>query len=145
MFKDLHAEYLNVEQCDISAIEFDGLESVGGYIAKKLRKKHPELGILATGNKEGSYIDQVSEGSLYKPTQRFLNNLLHLSKIFNNEGFKPTQNFMKNLLNKSNQVNVPEEAKKLFFKCKIYFCIRRHNRILSDSKSGKRKLQKTIM
>lgn len=52
MFKDLSVENFNFEESDLSAVGVDGLESVGSYIAKRLKNECPEPGIFTPGNKE---------------------------------------------------------------------------------------------
>lgn len=133
---------MDLEDDKIGAVELDGLESVGGFIANKLKKKYPHLGTV-TADQHHTYVDQLSEGFLYKPTDEFLKNLSKLWKIFQIQELKRKKCFISSLLEDSCEVDVPEEVKKLFFKTVMYFSIKTHNSAISDAKIHKRKLQKT--
>lgn len=80
-----------------------------------------------------TWVSQVSEGGLFKPNSAFMDELKKLNKIFEvvhgSEGsLKSGPNFMKTLLELSKKNDFcSEEAKQVFFRCKMYFRIRKLN------------------
>lgn len=145
IFNDLKINGLEDEKEEngITEIEHDGLESVGGFIVKKFRMKYPELGAITSGLNT-SYVDNLSEGRLYKPSKNFMQTLSKLWNTFQNNGLSRKNNFIKYLLQDSHEVNAPEDVKTLFFRTVMFFSIRRHNKERREQKERKRKYRKTV-
>lgn len=137
-----------LRNADLEELRWDGLENLAGFVAFKLRKKE-KLGYIPDCN-EGSFswVNHLSEGGLQKPTEEFLikcNELDHIFNTFNGDSLKIEKNYLKCLNNLAKNVDLSDEAKNLFFKCKMYFKIRILNHNIKEiSNIRKRKMSKII-
>lgn len=129
---------------EINELAYDGLENLAGFVCHKL--KDPTL--QSSSNESYSWIDQLSEGGLSKPSPTFMAHIEELNKVFlevNGEELLTGQgNFIKNLLLKSTNIDCPMKAKQLFFRSRMFFRIKELNRLLKDKTSSKRKWKKVV-
>lgn len=81
-----------------------------------------------------------------KPTDDFLMKCKVMDSVFekvNGDSLKICSSYIKNLIKYSEHVDLSEDAKWLFFKCKMYFRIRiLNNKMKEESSVRKRKLLK---
>lgn len=130
--------YSEIEQ--LPQMYWDGLENLAGFIAFKLRHKH-KLGYLPDNNDSSySWTNHVSEGGLMKTD--FLGKCKQLDSIFekiNGNSLLIKKNYLKYHLECASNINVTEDAKLLFFKCKMYFKIRILNRNLKEKTNIRQK------
>ena len=92
---------------DIGIFQEDALEYISGYIIRKLNLEEYEC-------HENSYtwVDQVSKGSLKKPSNGFLNNIKLLESVFNKHDKSEIchDRFLrKRLIEKSRSIPIPVE------------------------------------
>lgn len=135
------------EKVEFSELQSDALEYLAGYIIKKLRHSIELNEAVCNDDKSWTYVDEVSEGGLIKPSQKFVETVSQLEAIFLNEknNLSSNRNIFKSLLNLSSQINISEQVKKLFFKCRIYFFIKEKNKnIVNTKKSQNKKINKFI-
>lgn len=136
-----------VEQ-HIQELEWYGLENLAGIIEFRLQKKENLGYIPDTSDMSNSWVNHLSEGGLLKPNEDFLTKCNELDHIFNNfigETLKLPDNYLKALMNLAESVNVSIEVKHLFFRCKMYFKLRKLNKDMKEkSKVKKRKMTKII-
>lgn len=129
-------------------LRWDGLENLAGFIAFKLRHK-AKLGYIPDCNDASfSWVTHLTEGGLQKPTDDFLtkcNELDHIFSNYNGNSLKIEKRYLKNLNNLAKHVDLIDEAKTLFFKCKMYFKIRTLNKTIKETSNiRKRKITKIV-
>lgn len=131
---------------NLDELKWDGLENLAGYIAFKLRHKEKLGSIPNTNEASFSWINHLTEGGLQKPTDEFMIKCNELDKIFikyNGDSLKIEKNYLQNLCKLAEGVNVSDEVKMLFFRCKMYFKIRILN-LVDLSSIRKRKMTKIV-
>lgn len=117
---------------DYDDLHEDALEYVAGYIARRL--KLGEDYVYPSGMSSQStytWIDELSEGGLKKPTEEFLTKLKKLELIFNvinKDNINTNSNYLSNLLSKVKHNDLDDKIKTLFFRCRMYFRIRELNK-----------------
>lgn len=130
---------------DFDEMRLDALENLAGFIIKKCRKYiNPDIAVNNEINNY-SWVDEISEGGLIKPSKLFLNEIYKLEKIFeniNNNTIRVQSNYLKNLISLATNVNLPMKAKELFFRCRTYFRIKNLNNSACSIKLNKRKNKK---
>lgn len=137
----------DLEQEDFSAcyseFEEDAIEYIAGYIIKKLK-----LQISTPDESVFTWVDQVSEGGLTKPDRSFTIKIMSLDNVFkqvHGETFDVEKKAIESCMNRSNDVDLPDNAKRLFFRTRLYIRIKNLNRNLANAaKAKKRKMKKII-
>lgn len=88
----------------------------------------------------------LSEGGLAKPSEDFMTKMEQLENVFNvvNSNYiLICKGYIQNLLTKASHIECSDKVKKLFFRSRMYFRMRKLNKELLDNKlSKKRKLKK---
>lgn len=134
---------------ELTDMQYDGLENLAGYICHRLKDVVPEIAV-AENEKCSSYswVDHLSEGGLSKPTQKTMEHMQDLEKIFeenNRQGLLIKDNFIKSHVQQADHIECDKKVKTLFFRSRMYFKIRKLNQELIDrSSSRKRKYKKII-
>lgn len=110
---------------DIGELEEDALEYISGYLIRKLNLQEYQ-------SKENSFtwVDEVAKGALKKPSNDFLEKIKKLEKIFyirNGDKISHDPNILQDLVQCSTSIDLADNIKSLFFKCRIHFRIRRLN------------------
>ena len=132
-------EHLDLDESDlddIGILQEDALEYIAGYMIRKLNLVEYEC-----HQDSYTWVDQVSKGYLKKPTKQFVLKLKKLELIFyniNGNNISHSRNLKKLLIERSQFIELPEDAKKLFFKCRIHFRIRNLNKRLKEQKAKQR-------
>ena len=86
---------------------------------------------MEQGSSTWTWVDQVSEGGLYKPTESFLLKIIELEKIFieiNNNRISIRRDYLKYHLSQCDSINAIERVKRLFFRCRLYFRLKKLNK-----------------
>lgn len=121
---------------ELTEIQNDGLENLAGFIAFKLRKSESSLGYIATDNDPTyTWINHLSEGGLMKPNENFLSKCRELNTIFekiNGNSLKICDNYIQEHIDSSRDIDLSENVKSLFFRCKMFFRIRILNKKLKE-------------
>nr|AGL76355.1 transposase [Drosophila buzzatii] len=115
---------------NLPELEYDALENLAGYVCHRLKMSghNDENNIDSTF----TWVDQVSEGGLCKPTQEIMNSFKSLEIIFRNlngDSLLITENYLKKHIEEASSVNINMKAKQLFFRSRMYFTIRKLNRL----------------
>lgn len=138
----------NVDDNLTTYTENDGFEYLAGWMAKKLKNSHPELGDYTHKlNHEHDYVRpswvrHLSFGGLVAPTTAFKSLILQLDKEFNKymgDGLKNDKDITKKLLKKF-QITFPsidEDIIKLFIKHRIFIRINYLNTTYNEKKNDK--------
>lgn len=137
----------------IETTEEDGLHYLAGWIAKKLRKSHPELGNYTSkvqyNNKIlPSWIKHLSFGGLVEPSNEWKNKITELEnnfkKYFGNEviHMRNTTRILVNNIKKS--VDVDETILRTFVKQRLFIRINYLNTQKEAEKLRKRKLRTAL-
>lgn len=141
-------ETLELESIDYDELSQDALQYLGGYIIKKLGCDNLGIRTSNVQNNVYTWVDQISEGGLYKPSALFYEELVKLENIFikfNGEEFNYMNNFMKNIQLQAVSIPLPDKVKTLFFKCRMFFRIRNMNKTLKERKyKSNKKMNKII-
>lgn len=115
----------------------DALEYVSGYIIRKCDLEEYKCRESSTF----TWVDQVSKGFLKKPSSAMVSCIKKLEAIFH-EMNKTEISFSKNiqqcLMERSSGIELPEKAKKLFFKCRTHFRVKHLNKRLKVQKAKQR-------
>lgn len=142
-FEDISTEIQN--RSDVTELEDDAIEYLAGYLIKKLKiNKH------VSEDSSYTWVDQISEGGLKKPSREFQNKIKSLENIFfkhNKNDIYTGSKFLAKLLNDSENVDLNIEVKKLYYRTRLYIRIRYLNNDKSNicnNTRKKRKLLKTI-
>lgn len=131
-------------------MKYDALENIAGYICHKLGEEVPNISVPKDNLQSHSYtwVDHLSEGGLSKPTDQMMAHVQALHKIFenlNSDGLLITTGFLKKHLEEASEIDCSEKVKKLFFRARMFFLIRKLNReIVELSNQRKRKINKII-
>lgn len=130
---------------ELDAISYDGLENLAGFISHKLKNIEPTAS--TSSEQHFTWVDHLSEGGLSKPSEQMMHIMQQLESIFqsvNAESIFICQGYLDNLLKKAANVNCSINVKMLFFRSRMYFRIKKLNKILQDNTtSKKRKISKT--
>lgn len=135
----VNCSYLN----EINEFEEDAIEYIGGYLIKKLH-----LNNFKSNELTYTFVDQISEGGLQKPTRIFIEKLIKLEEVFsriNYNGIYTGPQFLNYHINKSADIDLPLEVKKLYFKIRLHNRLKNLNQVNLENKRKKRKLNKIIM
>lgn len=150
LLHDLYSEtqcFDNTEIDDnLSELEWDGLEHLAGYIAFKLHDKTLGAPTDKSSYSAHTWISHLSEGGLYKPTENFMRYIKKLDNIFkqfNNPSIKICRRYIEQLMNLAQPIEISNEAKRLFFRCRMYFKIRILNKEFTEN-IKKRKYLKIV-
>lgn len=98
---------------------------ITGYLIRKLNLQEYQ-------SKENSFtwVDEVAKGALKKPSNDFFEKIKKLEKIFyirNGDKISHDPNIHQDLVQCSNSIDLADNIKSLFFKCRIHFRIQRLN------------------
>lgn len=132
---------------ELEDIAYDGLENVAGFICNKLKVSDSSTSTVAPSSY--TWVDHLSEGGLAKPSPQLMQHMEELETIFQNfnggQDLLITKGYLSQLLETSSAVQCEETVKKLFFRSRMYFRIRKLNENLSGpSLYRKRKMTKTV-
>lgn len=125
---------------DTGILQEDALEYLAGYIIRKQHLHEHEDSNIASF----TWVDQVSKGFLKKPSAHFLNGVKCLEAVFhtvNSSEIARCRNIKQHLLDQSIHVDLPENVKRFFFKCRIFFRVRHLNKRLKVQKAKHRMLR----
>lgn len=140
---DVHMQQVD----DLPDLELDALENVAGYICYRLKDSLDDT-YIAGNSTSYSWVDHLSEGGLCKPSNELMENMQLLEKVFrqlNGDALLITSDYLKKHLNASHSVNCHPKVKKLFFRTRMYFTIRKLNKLcISNTYQNSKKLNKTI-
>lgn len=142
-FQDISTGIEN--RSDITELEDDAIEYLAGYLIKKLK-----INEHVSEDSSYTWVDQISEGGLKKPSREFQNKIKSLENIFfkcNKNDVYTGSKFLVKLLNESENVDLSIEVKKLYYKTRLYIRIRYLNNDkikIYDNTRKIRKLLKTI-
>ena len=122
----------------------DSIEYLAGFIAFKLT-----LGTDYYCQSDSTYtfVDEISEGGLVKPNEIIVQKLKILDDIFksvNKDSLETKIELINTLLKKSENVELEDGVKKLFFKCRIFFRTRQLNHKITKFSTQIRKHKKTF-
>jgi len=133
---------------EFDELQHDAVENVAGYLCHKLKDKISELPVTTEQKQSLTWVDHVSEGGLCKPSREFVEKVCELERIFkktNGDLICVRQNYIKNLMEEAENVDCAADVKKLFFRSRMYFSVRKLNaQIRSGDFQRKRKINKTI-
>ncbi|GBP17657.1 Transposable element P transposase, partial [Eumeta japonica] len=135
-FGDFDEAYLN----DAGTLADDALEYLVGYTIHRLKLQEYE-----SHSNSSSWVDQVATCSLKKPKESFLIEFRKLEGVFgalNGDHISLRQNIRQKLLERSKAVNLDENIKNFFFKCRLYFRVRYLNQHLKDDQTTKTMMTK---
>lgn len=128
---------------EYSELEEDALEYIAGYVIKKLK-----LPVPPPDKSLFTWVDQLSEGGLINPGYEFASKIVLLENVFkkcHGENVNVNIKAVESCINESTNVDVPLEAKKLFFRTRIYIRIKNLNkRNFIDKRAKRRKMNKTV-
>lgn len=131
-------------ESDLNDVEYDGLEHLAGYICHRI-KQNDASRILT---QDYSWTFHLSEGGLTKPSAEFMGQMQGLEKIFqsvNSDTLFITKCYLKKLIDASSSFSCSEETKRLFFRSRMYFRIKKLNQDLHNlTNYRKRKMSKII-
>ena len=137
----------NNSDIDIYDLQYDAREYLAGYIIKKLGCENlGQFTTNQTNQNSWTWVDEVSEGGLIKPSPEFMKILSDLELIFiniNGKQIKTQTDYLKFHIKECAQIDISLHIKMLFFKCRLYFRIRELNKCIRTEKY-QRKLKKTI-
>lgn len=128
---------------DIGFLHEDALEYIAGYMIKKLNLEKEQC-----HSNSSTWVDQVSKGSLKKPSSTFLSQVKKMELIFhkiNGLEIAHCRNLNKRLVEKSGSIDLPEHVKRFFFKCRIHFRVRNLNHRLKVQKSKQSCVSKKML
>lgn len=130
----------------MDGLEYDGLENLAGYICHRLKEEIPNIAIKSSEDKTFTWVSHLNEGGLSKPTDELMAQLSKLEQIFksiNKDSLLVTSDFLKMHIELASEINCHMKIKKLFFRARMFFVIRKLNReILQNSYKLKRKFCK---
>lgn len=135
----------DIENVEFDELHLDALEYLAGYILKKLQRVVGLGQLVEKNQKTWTWVNEISEGGLIKPSTEFLDLVNSLEKQFvsSKTNIINKKNVLKNFLNITKNIPLDEKIKKLFFKCRIYFFIREKNKnIKNDYLNKKKKIRK---
>lgn len=129
---------------------YDGLENLAGYICHRFKNTIPNLEQIEPD--ESSWVNHLDEGGLSKANPTMMAHFAALENVFNavngeGEGIYICPNYIQHLLEVAEKAKIKcdEKIMKLFFRCRMYFRMRKLNRQITESKlSRKRKYKKII-
>lgn len=137
------SEVEDYHEFKITDFEEDAVEYIAGYIIKRLKLN----GDTAVDSSYFTWVDQVSEGGLVKPHPEFVKKILCLEKLFNTVHGK-TFNFdgkaLGMCLDLAKSIDLPNNAKLLFFRTRLYIRIKYLNKNVQNIKTKSKKIKKTI-
>lgn len=112
-----------------STIESDGLEYLAGWIAKKLKATHPQLGSYTYKNLRNmpTWVSHLSYGGLIQPSEEFMAQIQQLEKLFSKyikKGFKNVTGINKLIVAKiSKECDVDDIIIRAFVRQRIFIKI----------------------
>lgn len=141
-------------------IKYEGLKYISGYVAFKLKKKFPQLGVrtcsLGTEINQ-SWTETVSEGGLCVPSDEYMEAAKMIESAFieingNNDlcrGKWAVQNIYRLVKNNLLCQNIPEEAIKRLILTRIYIRLKHINKTMEErakeaNLQKKKKIQKFV-
>lgn len=134
----------NTSELEFDSIQYDGLENLAGFICHKVAKEEDVSEISANF----TWVDHLSEGGLCKPSQKLMSEIENLEAVFqemNGDGLLISSDYLQTHINKATAVTCSEKVKRLFFRSRMYFKIRKLNEAIRiKTQTRKRKLIKTI-
>lgn len=147
--KSTEANNEKADSDELTDMAYDGLENLAGYICHKLGDEVPNIS-TPKDQPQTSYtwVDHLSEGGLSKPSNEMMGHMQALHNIFQNlnqNSLFITKNFLKIHLEEASHIQCNEKVKKLFFRARMFFLIRKLNKeIIEVANSRKRKWNKTL-
>lgn len=111
---------------DIGRLQTDALEYISGYIIRKLRLEEYKC-----EENSQTWVDQLSKGSLVKPSNTFVDKITSLEKLFkkrNKFNISHRPQLHRKLVEASKNVDLPEKVRSFYFKCRIHFRVRYLNK-----------------
>lgn len=141
-------EFEKDDNAELQSLQYDALEHLAGYICHRV--KDPEYSeSLDEQSKTYTWTDQLSEGFLRKPTEKLMSTLEQMESIFNNfngnDSLLCVEGYLKKLIEKSDHFDLDIETKKLFFRSRMYFRIKKLNSEIVENAKKKRKLKKLVV
>lgn len=140
--------------------EKDGLAYIAGYLAKKHRDSHPDLGKYTYTLNESinqhnyshfpSWIQNLSFGGLIQPSDEWLDHVTKMDKYFQ-KFHKDTFYFKKNIIKKTAEYilskvkDVPKELVKSFCRQRVFVRIKFLNVKREQKQAEKRKASSNIL
>lgn len=113
----------------------DGLCYISGWIAKKLKDKHPHLGkyTFQRSREDGSWVSELSVGGLTEPSSEFESVITKMEHVFNKfvgEGLPKTVGLKKKLIKtiKEEVKHVDDEIVNLFARRRIIMRVKYLNK-----------------
>ena len=133
-----------------ASVERDVVAYIAGYVAKKLRHKHRNLGDpTARSHKlDKSWVNHLSRGGLLQPSTEWLDSCLALEAHFQNRcgpSIRKTQTMRSLIESVPSSIVCPRPAMILFLKVRFYARLRQLNRACkhdSNTRSMKKKMLK---
>ncbi|XP_039968330.1 uncharacterized protein LOC120780115 [Bactrocera tryoni] len=127
-------------------LEYDGVENVAGYLCHRLKNVLPHIVESGQSNNSYTWVNHLSEGGLTKPTPQFVEKVARMEKIFtdiNKDSLYACKGYIQMLIDKARDIDCDQEAKKLFFRSRMFFEIRKLNaNIAKFNYQKKRKISK---
>ena len=138
-----HCTDTEIEE-EASSLPFDGdtkeknvIGYIAGYVAKKLRLEHRDLGIPTfMKTVDDSWISKLSRGGLLQPSEKWLSICLKLEQHFKascKDGI-PRERTLTNLFATLPYIDAPKKAIELYFRIRLYAKMKYLNEDLSKSK-----------
>lgn len=114
---------------NIDELHMDGLENLGGFILQKLKNKINLNEETQNNQNNWTWVNELSEGGLMKPSETFLKKLIELEKIFLNlkSQINNKKKLLRSFMEESKSIDVNFKVKRLFFRCRIFFFIKQEN------------------
>lgn len=130
----------------MESLQNDAIENVAGYICHKLKCQFPTI---VEEPKENAYtwVDHLNEGGLSKPSSEFVAKVADLETIFkdiNGDTLLVCSGYQKKLMSHAANIDCAPEIKKLFFRSRMYFTIRKLNTQIQTFNIQKRRKMNKI-
>ena len=96
----------------------------------------------SNNNPTFTWVNHLSEGGLSKPTSNMMLHMTELEKIFNEfngQTITIRQNYIAELLQLADEIDCDVKVKKLFFRSRMYFRIRKLNEEIVEQMRTKKK------
>ncbi|XP_036339801.1 uncharacterized protein LOC118749141 [Rhagoletis pomonella] len=143
-----NAELWPAEEAEFEDLELDGLEHLAGYICHKLQDDIPSTSFRSNDDHSFSWADHLNEGGLSLPSSSMMVHMRSLESVFkalNEDGLLITNDFVKTHIEHAATIQCDIKVKKLFFRARMFFKIRKLNKeLVENAHKRKRKAKKTL-
>lgn len=128
-----------------TALEEDVVRYVAGYVAKKLRRTHRELGSPTEEAPSDTWVENLSRGGLLNPSIEWYSACLRLEEHFQHHTIQQTKALGELINSVPSTISCPKTALILYLRVRLYERVRQLNKCLkheATSRSRKKKMAK---